>query len=105
MAVTELEREHPKAFGPNGGKSRALAIAGIAWSFGTFAGPILAGPLNNEFGYYVMNCVVGACFLSNSMPYWRDWISLTSTAATCTCSAIVAFICLHSKMDLPTPSR
>ncbi|KAJ5628892.1 hypothetical protein N7490_011120 [Penicillium lividum] len=59
VAATELGRKYPGAFGPNGGKSRAIAIVGIAWVLGTCVGPLLSGKLNEKFGYYVMNCVMG----------------------------------------------
>ncbi|GIJ90383.1 hypothetical protein Asppvi_009337 [Aspergillus pseudoviridinutans] len=44
LTVEQLEKEHPGLFGPHGG---------------TFVGPILAGGLRDQFGYYVLNCVVG----------------------------------------------
>ncbi|KAJ5190938.1 uncharacterized protein N7498_009923, partial [Penicillium cinerascens] len=59
VAAIELEKEHPGTFGPNGGKSRALAIASIAWTLGTCVGPVISGTLNKTFGYYAMNCVCG----------------------------------------------
>ncbi|KAJ5953899.1 hypothetical protein N7501_008178 [Penicillium viridicatum] len=59
VAVDELQKKHPGAFGPNGGKSRALAIASIFWTLGSFVGPVAAGTLNDKVGYYTMNCVVG----------------------------------------------
>jgi MFS family permease len=59
MAAKELAKEHPGAFGPGGGKSRALALSGITFVLGSCAGPVLAGTLNEKFGYYVMNCVIG----------------------------------------------
>ncbi|KAJ5958674.1 major facilitator superfamily domain-containing protein [Penicillium vulpinum] len=59
VVVDELQTRHPKAFGPNGGNSRALAIASILWILGSFAGPVTAGALNDKVGYYTMNCVVG----------------------------------------------
>lgn len=64
MAVDELQKEYPNAFGPNGGKSRALAIIGVAYTFGSFTGPILAGTLCDKYGYYVMNSVVGEYLIS-----------------------------------------
>jgi MFS family permease len=57
--VNELGQEHPGAFGPNDGKSRALAIVGVAWTLGNFVGPVLAGVLNERVDYYAMNCVLG----------------------------------------------
>ncbi|KAF7595395.1 hypothetical protein BBP40_006389 [Aspergillus hancockii] len=78
LAVNELRQEHPRAFGPNGGKSRALAIVGVAWTLGNFVGPILAGGLNDKVGYYSMNCVL---------------------AGICALSAMVAFVCLRSKLS------
>ncbi|KAJ5552257.1 hypothetical protein N7494_001635 [Penicillium frequentans] len=59
VAMSELQKEYPGAFGPNGGKSRAVAIVGVAWTLGACIGPLLGGTLNEKFGYYVMNCVVG----------------------------------------------
>ncbi|KAJ5523187.1 hypothetical protein N7513_012731, partial [Penicillium frequentans] len=58
VAMSELQKEYPGAFGPNGGKSRAVAIVGVAWTLGACIGPLLGGTLNEKFGYYVMNCVV-----------------------------------------------
>ncbi|KAI9371740.1 major facilitator superfamily domain-containing protein [Aspergillus egyptiacus] len=75
-AVNELKQEHPHAFGPNGGKSRALALNGVCYILGTFAGPILGGALYQSYSYYVMNCVV---------------------AGICALSAAVAWGCLRSK--------
>ncbi|KAJ6175578.1 hypothetical protein N7485_002492 [Penicillium canescens] len=60
MAAKELAKEHPGAFGPGGGKSRALALSGITYVLGSCAGPVLAGTLNEKFGYYVMNCVIAS---------------------------------------------
>lgn len=57
--MSELQKEYPGAFGPNGGKSRAVAIVGVAWTLGACIGPLLGGTLNEKAGYYVMNCVVG----------------------------------------------
>lgn len=59
MAANKLEKEYPGTFGPNGGKSRALAIASIAWTLGSCVGPVMAGSLNEKFGYYVLNFVLG----------------------------------------------
>ncbi|KAJ5667152.1 hypothetical protein N7507_003016 [Penicillium longicatenatum] len=58
VAVSELQKKYPGAFGPNGGKSRAVAIVGVAWTLGTCICPLMGGILNEKFGYYVMNCVV-----------------------------------------------
>ncbi|KAJ5281045.1 hypothetical protein N7478_006417 [Penicillium angulare] len=58
VAVNELQTEYPGKFGPNGGKSRALAISGVATILGSCVGPIFGGLLNEQFGYYVMNCVL-----------------------------------------------
>lgn len=59
MAVSELENDYPGAFGSNGGKSRALSIASTFWTLGTCVGPLLAGYLVEQVGYFNMNCVVG----------------------------------------------
>lgn len=66
VAANELGKEYPMAFGPNGGKSRALSITGVAYTLGSFIGPILAGTLTTQFGYYTMNCVIGEYLYSES---------------------------------------
>jgi hypothetical protein len=58
-AVRELEKDYSGAFGPGGGKCRAIAIAGTAVTLGTCVGPVVGRALNDESGYYAMNCVVG----------------------------------------------
>ncbi|KAJ6092710.1 hypothetical protein N7486_007999 [Penicillium sp. IBT 16267x] len=58
VAISELQMEYPGAFGPNGGKSRAVAIVGVAWTLGACIGPLMGGTLNEKFGYYVMSYVV-----------------------------------------------
>ncbi|KAJ5114093.1 hypothetical protein N7456_002627 [Penicillium angulare] len=71
FAVRELQDEYPGAFGPGGGKSRAIAIAGIALTVGTCVGPVVGGALNDSCGYYVMNCVAaGICFVSAVVAYF-----------------------------------
>lgn len=34
-------------------------MVGVCYTLGTFAGPVLAGDLDERFGYYVMNCILG----------------------------------------------
>lgn len=59
VATDELQKEYPRAFGSNGGHSRALSMTGVAYTIGSFTGPILAGTLRANYGYYVMNSVLG----------------------------------------------
>lgn len=72
VAANELGKEYPMAFGPNGGKSRALSITGVAYTMGSFIGPILAGTLTTQFGYYTMNCVIGE-YLYPEVQATRDY--------------------------------
>ncbi|OQD84367.1 hypothetical protein PENANT_c013G06320 [Penicillium antarcticum] len=60
MAAKELQKEHPGAFGPGGGKARAIALSGVSFILGSCVGPVLAGVLNQKFGYYTMNCVIAS---------------------------------------------
>ncbi|KAJ5758079.1 uncharacterized protein N7511_006773 [Penicillium nucicola] len=60
IAANELENEYPGAFGPGGGKARAIALSGVSFILGSCVGPVLAGVLNQEFGYYTMNCVIAS---------------------------------------------
>ncbi|KAJ5920886.1 hypothetical protein N7466_009212 [Penicillium verhagenii] len=70
VAVRELKEDYPEAFGPNGGKSRAIGMAGLAWTIGTCIGPGLSGILIEKCGYYVMNCVLaGLCVLSSIVAF------------------------------------
>ncbi|KAI9037141.1 putative MFS multidrug transporter [Aspergillus affinis] len=59
VTVDEIEARHPGIFGPHGGYSRALSIASMSWTLGSFVGPILSGWLAERFGYYEMNCALG----------------------------------------------
>lgn len=59
IAAKELEKEHPGAFGPGGGKGRAITLSGVTFILGSCVGPVLAGMLNEKFGYYAMSCVIG----------------------------------------------
>ncbi|KAE8378976.1 major facilitator superfamily domain-containing protein [Aspergillus bertholletiae] len=79
VVTNELQKEYPRAFGRNGGNSRALAMTGVAYTLGSFTGPILAGSLHENYGYYVMNSVV---------------------AGICAASTVVVFFCLR-----PTAGR
>ncbi|KAJ5933437.1 hypothetical protein N7454_005766 [Penicillium verhagenii] len=93
VAVRELKKDYPGAFGPNGGKSRAIGMAGLAWTIGTCIGPGLSGVLVEKCGYYVMNCVLGEC-----LPKLLVHVSLlTLVAGLCVLSSIVAFSCLPSR--------
>ncbi|KAK1145686.1 hypothetical protein N8T08_003922 [Aspergillus melleus] len=65
VTVDEIEAKHPGIFGPHGGYSRALSIASMSWTLGSFVGPILSGWLAERFGYYEMNCALAVlCLLS-----------------------------------------
>ncbi|KAJ6132445.1 hypothetical protein N7471_007660, partial [Penicillium samsonianum] len=72
-------KKHPGAFGPNGGKSRALAIPSIIWTLGSFVGPVVAGTINDKVGYYTMNYAIGEylhvfdILLANSRDFY-SWI-------------------------------
>ncbi|CAI7621884.1 unnamed protein product [Penicillium manginii] len=69
-AVRELEKDYSGAFGPGGGKCRAIAIAGTAVTLGTCVGPVVGRALNDESGYYAMNCVVAEiCVVSAAVAY------------------------------------
>ena len=59
VAVDEIQSNHPGVFGPNGGYSRALAIASMGWSIGGFIGPVLSGTVTDKVGYYEMNFILG----------------------------------------------
>lgn len=59
VAVDEIQLNHPGVFGPNGGYSRALAIASMGWSIGAFVGPVLSGTVTDKIGYYEMNFILG----------------------------------------------
>jgi len=59
VTVQELEREHPGIFGQNGGKSRAISLVIMSWTFGTFLGPVVTGALTEKLGYSTMNNMLG----------------------------------------------
>ncbi|KAI9925444.1 hypothetical protein MW887_005825 [Aspergillus wentii] len=75
LTVGDLEAKHPGIFGPNGGYSRALSISSMGWTLGTFFGPIIAGMLVDQVGYYEMSSVL---------------------AGMCALFAVVSFTCLTS---------
>ncbi|KAJ5146178.1 uncharacterized protein N7515_000742 [Penicillium bovifimosum] len=56
--VDELEDLHPGIFGPYGGYSRAVAVTNMSWMSGLLVGPILAGFMVEQFGYYELQCVL-----------------------------------------------
>ncbi|KAL2796221.1 major facilitator superfamily domain-containing protein [Aspergillus keveii] len=62
MEATEtidlLEAEQPGIFGPNGGYSRAIALASMVWATGLLSGPLLAGVVVEQFGYFELQCVL-----------------------------------------------
>ena len=67
-AVDEIQSTHPGIFGPNGGYSRAMSLATMGWTLGTFIGPILTGTLVEQVGYYEMTCVLGRpCYAFSGM--------------------------------------
>ncbi|KAJ5928373.1 hypothetical protein N7466_007329 [Penicillium verhagenii] len=63
MEATEtidlLETDNPGIFGPNGGYSRAIAITGMSFMAGLMTGPLLAGLLVEQLGYFELQCVLG----------------------------------------------
>jgi MFS family permease len=91
MAAKELAKEHPGAFGPGGGKSRALALSGMTYVLGSCAGPVLAGTLNEKFGYYVMNCVIG------------EQVQLSILCSMLTSYSII--VCFHLRCCIYLPSK
>ncbi|KAI9044652.1 major facilitator superfamily domain-containing protein [Aspergillus affinis] len=75
MAVDELDKQYPGAFGPNAGKSRALTMVSVSYILGACVGPVLAGALNERFGYYVMGCVLAALCAFSSVVLFRGLLS------------------------------
>ncbi|PLB42555.1 putative MFS multidrug transporter [Aspergillus candidus] len=72
VTVDEIEAKHPGIFGPNGGYSRALSLASMSWTAGSFVGPILSGFLVEQIGYYEMNCVMaGLCAVTGIFTFFN----------------------------------
>ncbi|KAJ6136954.1 hypothetical protein N7497_012206 [Penicillium chrysogenum] len=70
MEATEtidlLETRQPGIFGPHGGYSRAIALTSMTWMAGLLTGPLLAGLVVEQFGYFELQCVLAAiCFIAS----------------------------------------
>jgi MFS family permease len=59
VTVHDLEKRFPGASGPNGGYSRAISICSMAFTIGSFLGPILSGLITDRIGYFEMSCSLG----------------------------------------------
>lgn len=93
MTVDEIEAKHPGIFGPNGGYSRALSLASMSWTAGSFVGPILSGFLVEQIGYYEMNCVMGWLTVSPTTLHL-----LIVAAGLCAVTGIFTFFNLDNKV-------
>ncbi|KAI9930663.1 hypothetical protein MW887_011418 [Aspergillus wentii] len=56
----EMQTKNPQIFGPHGGHSRVFSMVEVAFSTGTMAGPLIAGPLSENVGFYYMT-ITFAC--------------------------------------------
>ncbi|KAE8312249.1 MFS general substrate transporter [Aspergillus transmontanensis] len=68
--VKELTAQNPQVFGPQGGQSRALSMAGVAANLAMMIGPVISGFLSESVSYYHMNMVFAALFLFLSIMFW-----------------------------------
>lgn len=96
VTVDEIEARHPGIFGPHGGYSRALSIASMSWTLGSFVGPIISGWLAERFGYYEMNCVLGLSIRPAAFAFHAN---LVFPAVLCLLSGINTFINLDSRVQ------
>ncbi|KAL5343681.1 major facilitator superfamily domain-containing protein [Aspergillus crustosus] len=69
MEATEtidlLETRQPGIFGRNGGYSRAIALTSMVWSAGLLTGPLLAGLVVEQLGYFELQCILAViCFIA-----------------------------------------
>ena len=55
----ELRAENPDIFGPGGGGSRMFSLTEMSFCTGLLLGPIVCGPLNDNFGFYYTTCALG----------------------------------------------
>ncbi|KAL4872896.1 major facilitator superfamily domain-containing protein [Aspergillus spectabilis] len=70
MEATEtidlLEARQPGIFGRHGGYSRAIALSSMVWSAGLLTGPLLAGLVVEQFGYFELQCLLAViCFIAS----------------------------------------
>lgn len=59
VVIDSLEAQTPGIFGPNGGYARFLSLTSMLYPVGSFVGPLLAGLLIVNFGYLILNLVMG----------------------------------------------
>ncbi|KAL2862791.1 major facilitator superfamily domain-containing protein [Aspergillus lucknowensis] len=65
-SVDLLETSQPGIFGAHGGYSRAIALTSMVWSAGLLTGPLLAGCVAEQVGYFELQCLLAViCFLTS----------------------------------------